>query len=149
MGEKFLSGDNLNPKGYFEDLDFLNLNKYLLAVSGGDWRHIPAYEKIMALKNNKRACQLIQGLVSKRTQKYDMWGWKDPRTVLTIELFLPYLPETYIFSSFRNPGSIAGSLARGHNISGNDAYAMAIEYNKRLLAFLQKMNEPGSKMWPK
>src|SRR3972149_1538089 len=46
MGKEFLRPDNGNPGGYFEDLEFLNLNKTILTQAEGTWRKPPSKERI-------------------------------------------------------------------------------------------------------
>ena len=141
MGSQFIKTDELNPKGYYEDIEFVNLNKYLLKLAGGDWYNIPPEWKILKLANEPRPASLIKKLVQKRVRMYDRWGFKDPRTCLTIRLYLPYLPEHYIYASFRSPKDIAVSLNRCHNVPVDTAFNLAKEYNRRLLKFLEEMNK--------
>jgi hypothetical protein len=141
MGSQFIKTDELNPKGYYEDIEFVNLNKYLLKLAGGDWYNIPPEWKILELAKNERPMQLIKELVDRRTKKYDRWGFKDPRTCLTIRLYLPYLPEHYLYASFRSPRDIAASLKRCHGKPLGGSLRLAKEYNKRLLKLLTEMNQ--------
>jgi len=141
MGDRLIKPDELNPKGYYEDLYFVNLNKYLLALAGGDWLNIPPEWKILKLQNSERPMQLIKNLITKRIHAKTPWGWKDPRTILTIRLFLPFLPEHYFYSSFRNPKDIAISLNKCHQIHISKGFELAKEYNRRLLKFLSEQNQ--------
>ena len=46
IGSNVLSPDGNNPHGYWEDTHWLNLNKEILELAGGDWYIIPEEEKI-------------------------------------------------------------------------------------------------------
>src|SRR3972149_6783295 len=66
MGKEFLRPDNGNPGGYFEDLEFLNLNKTVLTQAEGTWRKPPSKERIsISGSKNKK---YIKELVFKRMQ---------------------------------------------------------------------------------
>jgi len=39
-----------------------------------------------------------------------LWGFKDPRTLLTLDGWLEALPEVSLAATFRHPLSVAGSL---------------------------------------
>jgi hypothetical protein len=137
MGEKFIPRDSGNPKGYFEDKEFVNLNKYILVKAGGDWCHPPREKRILALRKNDWVQGQIRELVKTRNQQHKLWGWKDPRTVLTIRLYLPYLPEHFFFVAFRRPEDCAGSLSRRDGSVGEQNLTLVREYNRRLMNFLQ------------
>src|SRR4051794_20088380 len=47
----------------------------------------------------------------KTLERLDMpWGWKDPRTVFTLPLWLQLFPRARIINSVRNGGDVASSL---------------------------------------
>ena len=83
--------DSTNPLGHFEDKEFVTLNSQILKKAGGSWTNPPAKEKILIQK--EYFLRKIESLIQK--QKSELWGWKDPRTCLTIELYLPYLINSY------------------------------------------------------
>ena len=50
MGDVLLGADSGNPKGYWEDRDFLELNRTILRDAGGSWHRPPPEENILKLK---------------------------------------------------------------------------------------------------
>ena len=46
FGDNLLHPQQENPKGFFEDLEFLEINKEILACSGGSWFEPPNELKI-------------------------------------------------------------------------------------------------------
>jgi len=141
MGKDILRADSGNRLGYYEDTEFINLNKYILGKLGGDWSHPPSEQKILKLAKDKNTIGHIRKLINERNKDHKLWGWKDPRTVLTIRLYLPYLPEHFFFVSFRDPKDIAGSLSRRDSGSvGKQNLKLAHEYNRRLMSFLNDIN---------
>lgn len=103
---------NYNPKAKvkdylnYEDSDWIRLNTAILKAAGGEWHIPPKVEKLVELK--PRHVKRVKTLVAKKNK--GVWGFKDPRTALTIHLLHPYLPEPkYIFVT-RRPNNAAKSI---------------------------------------
>jgi hypothetical protein len=135
--------DSGNPHGYWEDLDFQFLNKEILARAGGDWFNIPDEDAILSAGKKADIKGRIKGLIQKRYEQYNLWGFKDPRTVLTIRAIRPHLKNHSFFACFRNPNEVAQSLYTRNTGFGNGTVnqylPVAKEYNKRLLSFLNEL----------
>src|SRR5438132_1462972 len=82
MGDEMLGSGQFNPEGHFENMHFLTMNERILTAAGGDWKHPPPEEAILGLK--KRFAEEIDRLVQQESRGRALWGWKDPRTTLTI-----------------------------------------------------------------
>lgn len=134
MGDVAWQGtDRWNVHGYFEDRAFFDLNERILAAAGGSWREPPPREAVLeagaAFRDEIR--RAIEG-------RRGTWGWKDPRSVLTIELFLPYLPSPRIVVVLRSPVHVAASLARREpDLAGARGLRLTHTYLGRLLDFLE------------
>ena len=135
IGNYVLSADENNPNGYWEDMSFLRLNRKILKAAGGDWRHVPPRNKILALKEFTSD---IKKLVQERQAMNKLWTWKDPRTTLTIELYEPFLKNVIYVPCFRNPIEVAKSLYTAQDVPFKEGIALTYEYNRRLLNFLNK-----------
>jgi len=83
MGNKFLPADYANPNGYYEDEDFLWINKGILEHAGGSWYAPPSLSDIE--KAGEKFQLAIKNTMSKKSKAAGKrsWGWKDPRTCLT------------------------------------------------------------------
>jgi hypothetical protein len=101
--------DKANPLGSFEDTDFAELHQQLFEFTGSDknYWNPPSAEDILNLK--EQWASRIQEIIAQKSKKNKIWGWKHPRTVLTIELFLPHLRNPHFVTVFRNPLGIAKS----------------------------------------
>jgi hypothetical protein len=125
MGDDLLSELPDNPEGHFEDMDFLKKNVELLG--GNVWNDVDRKlqdadtSELVRLKNTR-----------------PLWGWKDPRTVLTIEKYYEHLDDPIIVGLFRKPELVAKSMAKRGDISEDDALALAKAYNKKIIDFLSK-----------
>ena len=137
LGKELLPPGLGNPKGHFENLEFLHLNEQIIKEAGGSWNNPPPLEAIMKLKEEYSS--KIQEIV-KRNQS-ELWGWKDPRTTLTIPLFVPFLEDPIFIGCFRKPLKIAKSLEKRDRIPIKRGLEIAKIYNKRLLNFLKDFLE--------
>lgn len=134
MGGNLYMGNPSNPKGHWENRGFLGLNKKILRQAGGGWANPPSREKILALKN--KFAPEINRLV--KHSEAPLWGWKDPRTTLTIELYLPYLKNPHFICCFRNPLEVAKSLQLRNRFPIEKGLKLARIYNERLLEFISR-----------
>ena len=135
LGEDYPGKQISNPLGHFEDGDFLLLNQEILAAAGGSWDHPPEEEAI--IRQADYFHEKIRYLVNSKVQanQGNLWGWKDPRTSLLIELYLPHLRFPSFIWCQRDPEEIADSLGRRNKISKIDSLALINIYQQRIANF--------------
>lgn len=133
MGSKFEPAPD-NPKGHWENWDFVNLNDRILAAAGGSWDNPPSRMHILGVE--QQFSEEIKTLVGSFNAKGEDWGFKDPRTSLTVELYSKYLVNPHFIAIFRNPEDIAMSLQKRNGFSLEKGYLLAHEYNDRIIQFL-------------
>lgn len=107
-------GDNLLMRGrlndaHYEDRDFLRLNETILHRLDGRWDNPPRIEAIERCA--ERYAMHIEQLI-RRKNKRKLWGWKDPRTCLTISLYEPFLRDPRYIKVMREPEAVAASLVK-------------------------------------
>lgn len=125
MGDRLLKGLPDNPEGHYEDVDFIEKNIELL---GGD--------------NWQNPDTVVQGgdtsdLIRKKNNK-KLWGFKDPRTALTIDKYYHQLDDPIIVALFRKPGLVGESLERRGDMDKERGARLARQYNKKIIDFLTK-----------
>lgn len=148
MGDHLLEGNRWNPDGYYEDAEILMLNIGLLRAAGGSWARPPAAEKI------DQAATFYDGEIRRLVRQRMLrgpWGWKDPRTCLTIGLYHRYLEDPRYVYVTRKRRDVVASLMRRHaedpnwwlSRRGTDEWArLADAYNERAQAFLERIEAP-------
>jgi hypothetical protein len=141
MGEETLGAVETNPIGHFEDKIFLDLNKRILNDAGGSWDNPPNYKTILDLKDKYK--DEIEKLVS---NKKENWGWKEPRTSLTINLYYPYLKNIYFIYCKRNEDDVAKSLKKRNDMSLEKGKELKKIYDSRIDDFLCKINTDRKKI---
>jgi hypothetical protein len=138
MGKELLGAGHGNSKGHFENINFIYLNDFILNRAGGSWDNPPPEYDI--LKAGEELSQEIERLV-RGSERNPVWGWKDPRTTLTIRCYMPYLVNPVFITCFRDPKKVAKSLMIRDGSNYNQNLALAKEYNKRLLRFLTEQTQ--------
>lgn len=114
---------------HYEDGGFVQLNKAIIQNAGGSWKSPPDVGAL--LESGQEHDAEIANLLKMRGV-HEMWGWKDPRQVLTVRSFLPHLDsdDVYLVAIFRKPERVGASLARLRQTQ--DGTELAREYNRRI-----------------
>lgn len=118
-----------------ENQDFVHLNKHILQAAGGAWNNPPPREEILKLA--ARFAPKIQDAI--KDNKQSLWGFKDPRTTYTLELYLPHLPgDVYLFATFRDVHRTARSMVLTEDLSYSHARYLVTEANRRLIELVKE-----------
>ncbi len=142
MGKRLLKPSVENPKGYFEDLEFFNLNATILHEAGGDWKAPPNKETLLKVMKKNR--EKFRDIINRKNKNSKLWGWKDPRTVLTIDGYMNFLSpkKTKFIIVFRNSLTIAHSLNKKKKekfrVKVIDGLELSSIYNCELARFIKK-----------
>ena len=134
MGDRLLAAHESNPYGHWEDIDFIYLNEAILKESGGSWDNPPPEENILAT-GKKIKSQIEDFIESKKVDPF--WGWKDPRTTLTIKCYMPYIDNPHFIACYRKPNEVAESLNKRDNMPFEKGMSLAKIYNYRMAKFLE------------
>ena len=126
-------GDNLkrpmreNPKGFFEDNEFVNINKEILRQSGGKWDVPPVEIRVDAV---------LRGRMKAFMDKWPpdrLVGLKDPRTCLTLGEWRKVIDdEIRLVYVRRFPSEIAASLHRRNGMGYEFARDLIVYYMDQL-----------------
>jgi hypothetical protein len=106
-----------NLRGHWEHPEFVAINDEILARFGGRWDIPPALPpgwpgdpRLADLRG--RATALLATLLAVRP----LWGWKDPRTCLTLAFWQDLIGPMRYVHCVRNPRAVAASLAQRNAI---------------------------------
>ena len=129
----------------YENMAFVGLNERILRAAGGGWNRPPSHEAILAQAGTFG--HQIKTLIEREsaravdTKNGKWWGWKDPRTTLTIDLYTPYLENPHYVACFRDPDDVVKNIMRvGPRGPYEPEYLRELiqTYNSRLLDFLTR-----------
>lgn len=105
-----------NPRGYFEDLDFSDLQDRAVKRVHGSWRAAGPQPLSFTLSEVEEA----KRLVARRNTAFQMWGWKDPRTVLFLRQWKRVIPGLKALIVWRPCAEVVDSLRKRAQISPPD-----------------------------
>jgi hypothetical protein len=128
MGEQLLEENPGNPKGHYENIDFMEFNDRIFKIAGGSWKIPPSREKIKAVYLPPKKVKKF--LLSHSTP---IWGIKDPRMIITFDFWKSHLENvsdvTYVFVHRPFEESVK-SLAHRDNLTEKDARMILKPYLK-------------------
>ena len=130
---------NQNPKGFYENFDFRRINDQILNLSGYD---VKSYNtEVPSLQTNDRLLSKMSILVKDHNLQYENWGWKDPRTCLTIKYWVDIIRELDLIDDLkiilvaRKASSVARSLKKRNELPLEQGLELWKAYTERALKF--------------
>jgi glycosyltransferase involved in cell wall biosynthesis len=115
LGENLYPADSANPLGYFEDLDFLELQRKMLlacTIDESGWRDWGWTEsQRLDFSRLPSFRSRAEELVRRRQAAARPWGWKDPRTTILLDFWDEILPTARYLFIYRAPWEVAASIA--------------------------------------
>lgn len=135
LGEEsnFVHAEADNPDGYFEHSGFLSINERILETFGGGWDAPPEFPENWA-SNPKLDGLRAEADALVKTFTKSPWGWKDPRSSLTLEFWREVIPDLQVVLCVRNPLDVCASLNKRGYASKAFGRNLWLRYNKDLLA---------------
>jgi hypothetical protein len=142
-GELMAAAAENNPAGFWEHEGIADLNEDILATLGDAprqrWRWPPAlapgWEDDPRLEGHLRAARSI---LQQSFAGQPLWGWKDPRTCLTLPFWLKALAQApQVESSMRyvicvrHPLDVAASLEARDGVSLDEAMQLWLRYTSQ------------------
>jgi len=137
MGDRLVGPDRGNPRGHFEDADFVEFHQRALFARGQHVRVTPGFT---FAPTTAERCE-AEALVAARADR-PLWGWKDPRTALFLAFWDTLVPGAAYVLPYRHPLDVLLSLVRRADVSyiglleAVDAWC---EYNRQALAFRRRV----------
>ena len=116
-----------NLRGNRENPQVLELHEELLAENRGSWDH-PPKEVRWASEHLDRARELVA-----QNADQGRWGFKDPRTLLTLSGWKRVAKKVELAGTFRHPLAVAISLKSRNKIDMEKGVELWNYYNRLLL----------------
>ncbi len=141
MGEKLVPASPQNRRGFYEDVDFLELHRKMLRaarLNDSGWTvqsPIPVNAELAAVAR-RLAEQKAAGGDGK------LWGWKDPRTLLFMDFWREVFPQARYVFVYRAPWEVVDSLFRridsGTLDRPRDALDYWMHYNRQIVRMIER-----------
>jgi hypothetical protein len=119
--------DQFNPTGFWEQQQFIDFNDEILKRLGGTWRKLP--RRPAGWERGTEFDELFdqaRRFVTETFAGIPCWGWKDPRTCVTLPFWQRLLPDLTYIVCVRNPVDVAHSLE--HTMSFKKAGRLWLSY---------------------
>jgi glycosyltransferase involved in cell wall biosynthesis/predicted O-methyltransferase YrrM len=138
VGDNLLAANHSNPRGYFEDVDFIDFHERLLSERQQHYLHVNCdFEFDPSDSETERARELVA-----ERSKAALWGWKDPRTSLFLDFWQKQLPDARFLFLYRHPLEVMLSLLRRGEFDERHALVTGLQawhaYNARIKAFYDR-----------
>jgi GT2 family glycosyltransferase len=127
--------EDVNEKGFFEHYEIMRLNSVLLRRLGGSWHEPPPMPA--GWESDRRLGGLrarAAAIIRKDFGDKPLWGFKDPRTCLTLPFWRPLIGPAAFVICHRHPLEIAGSLERRDGLSTEQSVALWRRYTASAIA---------------
>ena len=118
-----------NRRGNQENRRIMDLHEDVLRDSGGSWLD-PPQEVIWTDEHRNRRDAIL-----KEYESYAVWGFKDPRTLLTMSGWREALPGMRAVGTFRHPAAVEASLRARDGLLYEKGLKLWADYNRRLLRY--------------
>ena len=128
-----------NLKGNRENLEIMALNKAILKSENGSWDNPPTEVKWSQEHQDRR-----DDIIASFASEYDVWMFKEPRTLLTLPFWQAGINNLHFIGSFRNPIKVAMSLYQRSlgSIPLRKGIDLWLHYNRILLEEWEKSPFP-------
>ena len=141
VGKRLIGASSGNPKGHFENLDFVEFHQRVLdsqCLNREGWTLQPKISIPQQFYDEAK-------LIVEKNSISQCWGWKDPRTTLFLDFWHNLLPQAHFIFTYRSPWEVVDSLyRRGDEVfDTNPKYALEIwtHYNQLILDFHHRFSE--------
>ena len=121
-----------NKKGNKENKLLWEINDAVLEIAGGRWDK-PVKKPEWRYEQKIKRDEYLQ-----RFRYVKLWGFKDPRLVLTLDGWLPAISNYELVGIFRHPFFVAQSLKKRGNMPFEEGLQLWLEYNWRIKYFVQQ-----------
>ena len=118
-----------NKRGNRESFTIMDLQGEVLAASGGSWDNPPPVVEWQP-EHLERARAVLAEHAGQA-----VWGFKDPRTLLTLDGWRQLVPDIELVGIFRHPLRVAQSLQTRNQLPLEAGVALWKTYNEQLVAF--------------
>ena len=122
-----------NAKGNRENRDIMDLNDAVLSAAGGSWDNPPTTTVHWSAEQVAARDALIATYPTDSA-----WGFKEPRTLLTLNGWLDALPKARLVGTFRHPMAVAQSLNSRSGLSIERGMDLWLAYNRLLFQVCQE-----------
>jgi len=132
----FHSWNPHNLKGNRENQKIVDINDAVLSANSAAWDQ-PRHDITWPTGLTIAAQTLIASY-----RDISIFGFKDPRTLLTLDGWIEIFPQLELIGIFRHPQAVAESLQTRSGMPVSEGLALWESYNQRLLSYWERYQFP-------
>lgn len=118
-----------NVKGHWEHKEIALINETIFQRFGGSWHEPPIlpdeWERSPVLDDLRNDAQQ---LIAEEFAGFTLWGWKDPRTCLTLKFWQQFMGNVHYILCLRNPADVASSLKQREEFPTAKSFHLWLTY---------------------
>lgn len=107
FGHSLLKAASSNPKGHFEDEEFLEFHSKILEREGFHRSGLTIEHNNFEFNSNEY--EIAKAIIQDR-MNMELWSWKEPRTTLFLDSYKQLIPNLKIIGIYRKPELVIDSL---------------------------------------
>ena len=130
---ELVAADTWNPEGYWENSGIVELNDRLLAKMGGGWDLVPELYPGWESRPDLESYRVEAKQTAGRFGELGTWGWKDPRSSLTLPFWRTVVPDLKVVICVRHPHDVSYSLRRRGSYSQLFCLTLWLDYYLQIL----------------
>jgi len=127
-----------NQKGNRENDTIAELNESVLQHNGGTW-YDPPTKISWTRKHEKQRNTIIESF---EASGMPVWGFKEPRALLTMEFWRAALPDMEFVGTYRHPYLVAKSLEKRDSMPNDYAIKLWESYNLAMMSIYDQQPFP-------
>ena len=132
----FHSWNPHNLKGNRENQKIVDINDAVLSANNAAWDQ-PRHDITWPTELTTAAQKLIASY-----RDIGIFGFKDPRTLLTLDGWIEICPQLEFIGIFRHPRAVADSLKTRSGMPVSKGLALWESYNRRLFSYWERYQFP-------
>jgi hypothetical protein len=109
VGECLVEATSSNVEGHFEDIEFLKIHEEILA---GNNLNLAGLIHDKELDISIYQLEKLKSVIKVKDQRYEQWGWKEPRTCLFLDVYRELIPGSKYLVILRDYLSVTNSLLK-------------------------------------
>jgi len=123
-----------NPKGFWENMDIVNVNGRILKMFGGSWSAPPYIPYGWWTTPDAESFAESARKITEDLRSHGIWGFKDPRACFTLPFWRALYPDIFTIICLRDPLAVVRSLMkRDKNLQEEVGVFLWFLYNKAIL----------------
>ena len=135
LGEHLLEAGTGNIEGHFEDVEFLKMHEEILTSNAFPPTGY-VYDKVIDI--SVYHLEKLKSVIRVKNQRYEQWGWKEPRTCLFLDLYRELIPNSKYLVIVRDYVSVVNSLLKRDFAQIEEKHLCRKAFHRMLWLYLKR-----------